>query len=196
MAIELQRSVLRCIAAALLLAFAVACDRASEQKARASAAVPFPFAERIGWLHGACLAIANPNLVSGTPVVVVITGAPQKVAQARIAERTDSPQKCQALLEGRAAVNAKPGMIFYALESGDIDRTNMGVGVVAPPTNAEVVGGLVRMDLDRSGHGEVFSSCATTEGIKFAVWSAKAYQGEPRWSGYYYLDYETQPNCP
>jgi hypothetical protein len=196
MAIELLRSVLRCIAAALLLTFAVACDRLSEQKPQASPPVPFPFAARIGWLHGACLAIANPNLAGGTPVVVVITGEPQKVEQARIGERTDSPQKCQALLEGRAAFNAKPGMIFYTLESGGIERTNMGVGVVAPPTNAEVVGGLVRMDLDRNGHGEVFSSCATTEGIKFAVWTGKAYQGEPRWSGYYYLDYESQPNCP
>lgn len=193
---KLQRAAGRCAVVLLLLGVAVACGRVSEQESHSASSVPFPFAERIGWLHGPCLAIANPNLVAGTPIVLVLTGEPQKVQQARIGERTESPKKCQALMQGRAAVNAKPGMFFYTLETGTIDSANMGFGVVAPPTNPEVVSGVVRMDLDQNGHGEVFSSCATTEGIKFAAWTEKAYQGQPRWSGYYYLDYESQPTCP
>jgi hypothetical protein len=116
--------------------------------------------------------------------------------QAQIRERTNAPATCQALLEGRSAINAKPGMFFCTLESANIASTDMGIGIVAPPAHPTVVNGLARVDLDQDGHGEVFSTCATAEGIKFAVWAGKAYQGEPRWTGYYYPDYETTPNCP
>jgi hypothetical protein len=59
-----------------------------------------------------------------------------------------------------------------------------------------VVNGLVQVDLNHDGQSEVFSSCATSEGIKFAVWTGKAYQVEPLWSGYEYLGYDLQPTCP
>jgi hypothetical protein len=180
----------------ILVAAAVACSVSEPVQQPPAVAVPFPFGERIGWLHGSCLAISNPNLAAATPVALVLTGEPQKVQQARIKGRTDSPQACQPLMEGRAAGNAKPGMFFYGLETGSIGSTEMGFGIVEPPANPEVVNGLAQVDLDRDGHREVFTSCATTEGIKFAVWADKAYEGEPRWSGYYYLDYETTPTCP
>lgn len=184
--------------AALLIPIlaAVACGRVSERDQHSAGGVTFQFDERIGWLHGSCLAIRNPNLTSRTLVSVVIAAEPQKVQQARIAEKTDSPEMCTALTPGRAAINARPGMFFYALEAGSLGSTDMGFGIVAPSASPEVVNGLARVDLDLDGHKEVFSSCATTEGIKFAVWTEKAYEGEPRWSGYYFLDYETKPTCP
>jgi hypothetical protein len=190
-----KASVLR-TAISILIVAVVACGRVSEPAQDLATSLAFPFAERIGWLHGSCLAIAKPDLVGGTPVALVITGEPQKLQQARIGERTDSPDKCQALIHGRAAVNAKAGTFFYALETGSIGPTDMGFAIVVPPVNPEVVNGLVRVDLDRNGHSEVFSSCATSEGINFAVWTEMAYQGEPLWSAYYYLDYETEPTCP
>jgi hypothetical protein len=72
----------------------------------------------------------------------------------------------------------------------------MGFGIVAPPASPEVVNGLARVDLDRNGQVDVFTSCAATEGIKFNIWSGKAYEREPRWSAYYYVDYEMTPTCP
>ena len=99
-------------------------------------------------------------------------------------------------MEGRGAVNAKPGVSFYTLEAAGLALTDMGFGIVTPPTSPLVVKGLARADLDKDGQSEVFSSCATSEGIKFAVWTGQAYQGEPRWEGYYYLDYDTTPSCP
>ena len=72
----------------------------------------------------------------------------------------------------------------------------MGFGIVTPPANPVVVNGLAQADLDKEGHSEVFSSCATSEGIKFAVWTGQPYRGEPRWSGYYYLGYDSKPTCP
>ncbi len=180
----------------VLILAAVSCGRTSELGRRATVGVAFAFDEQIGWLHGPCLAISNPNLARGTPVALVITGDPQQVQRARIKEHTDSPKTCQALSQGRATVNAKLGMSFYALEAASVGSTDMGFGIVAPPANPTVVNGLARVDLDQDGHSEVFSSCATSEGIKFAVWTEKAYQGEPRWSKYYYLDYDTKPTCP
>jgi len=93
-------------------------------------------------------------------------------------------------------MNAKPEISFYALEASSVGATDMGIGIVEPPATLAVVDGRARADLDQDGQSEVFSSCATSEGIKFAVWTAKAYQGEPRWSGYYYLGYDLQPTCP
>ena len=186
----------RCAVVVLVLGVVGACERGSEPKPHAAATLPVPIAERIGWLHGPCLAIANPKLAGGTPLTLVLAGEPQTVQPARIGERTVSPERCQALKEGRAAVNAKPGVVFYTLEAGSLDATAMGFGIVPPPAQPAVVSGLVQVDLEQDGHREVFSSCATTEGIKFALWADKAYQGEPRWSAYYYLDYESQPTCP
>lgn len=191
-----QRAIGLRAAMPILIVAAISCGRVSELGHHTVAGVAFPFGERIGWLHGPCLAISNPNLAQGTPVVLVITGEPQKVARTRIQEKTNSPAMCQALMQGRATTNAKPGMSFYALETGSVGSTDMGFGIVAPPSNPVVVNGLARVDLDRDGHSEVFSSCATSEGIKFDVWIDKAYQGEPSWSGYDYLDYEMKPNCP
>jgi len=182
-------------AIAMLIAAAVGCG-VSERARQPTAGVAFSYSERIGWLHGSCLAISNPDLAAGTPVALVITGQPQKVQQARINQQTHSAEQCQPLMPGRAAVNAKPGMFFYTLETASLGSTDMGFGIVAPAASSEVVSGLARVDLDQDGHNEVFSSCATTEGIKFAVWTEKAYQGEPRWSGYDYLDYESKPTCP
>src|SRR5580704_16110378 len=109
----------------ILIVAAISCGRVSEQVQHAGVGVAFPFRERIGWLQGPCLAIANPNLVRGTPVALVITGEPQKIQQARIEEQTHSPATCQALMEGRAKMNAKPGISFYALDTGSIGSTDM-----------------------------------------------------------------------
>jgi len=123
-------------------------------------------------------------------------GEPQKVQQARSLEQTTDPRTCKALMEGRATMNAKPGMSFYGLEAGNVGSTDMGIVIVEPPARMAVVNGLAQADLDQDGQSEVFSSCATSEGIKFTVWTGRANQGEPRWSGYYYLGYDLQPTCP
>ncbi|MDQ2777783.1 MAG: hypothetical protein M3Y57_23150, partial [Acidobacteriota bacterium] len=108
-------------------------------------------------------------------MTLVIMGEPQKVQPARIQEQTASTKTCQALMEGRDTIDAKRAMSFYTLEAGSAGPTDMGIAIVAPPMNPRIVNGLARVDLDQDGHNEVFSSCATSEGIKFAVWTEKAY---------------------
>src|SRR6478609_9199233 len=101
----------------LLIMATVSCGRVSKT---------FSFEKRIGWLHGPCLAIANPNLTSGTPVALVIMGEPQRVQQAQIEEQTNSPASCPALLEGRRTQNAQPGTSFYGLKTVNLSSTDMG----------------------------------------------------------------------
>jgi hypothetical protein len=182
----------------ILLMAAVSCRKVSEtrQAAPAAPAAAFPFNERIGWFQGPCLAISNQHLARGTSVALVVMEEPQKVQQARSLEQTTSPETCKALMQGRAKMNAKTGISYYGLETGSVGSTDMGIGIVEPPASLSVVNGVARVDLDQDGRSEVFSSCATSEGIKFAVWTGKAYQGEPRWSGYNYLGYDLQPTCP
>jgi hypothetical protein len=185
-----------CGAIPILLMSAASCRKAIETRQPAAAAVvAFPFTERIGWFQGPCLAISNQHLAPGTALALVVMGEPQKVQQVRTTEQTTSATTCKALMQGRAKMNARPGISFYALETGSVGATDMGIGIVEPPALA-VVDGLARADLDQDGQSEVFSSCSTSEGIKFAVWTTKAYQGEPRWSGYYYLGYDLQSTCP
>jgi hypothetical protein len=182
-----------CAAIAVILFVSASCQRTEPAPAPAGA---FPFLERIGWLHGACFATSNPKLVGGTPVTLVIMGDPQKVESARIGAPTTSPESCPALLPARAQRNAKQGTSFYMLEAKDLHPTDMGIGIVESPAEPSIVNGLARVDLAHNGQSDVFSSCATTEGINFGVWPGKAYQGEPLWLAYYYLGYDQQPNCP
>ena len=183
------------VAAILILDLtAVSCGHGNGQRQQADE--PFSYDHRIGWLHGRCLAISDPKLTAGTPVAVIIAGEPQRIEQAKIQQPTDSSTVCSALLPPRAKRNAKPGTTFYALDASKIQPTDMGIGIVSPPAQPEVVNGVALIDLDRNGHPVVFASCSTSEGIKFTVWTDKAYQGEPRWSKYYYMGYDLTPNCP
>lgn len=188
-----------CAAISILLIPVASCRKAHETRTTQPVAAPsaaFPFPDRVGWFQGSCLAISNPGLAKGTSVALVVIGDPQKVQPARILEQTTSATTCKALLQDRAKTNATPGVAFYALEAASVGATDMGIGIVEPPAAPAIVDGLARVDLLHDGQGEVFTSCATSEGIKFAVWTAKPYQGEPRWSGYYYLGYDMQPTCP
>lgn len=182
------------IVASLLLLFLASCKEPANKEPEQKAA-PFSFSERIGWLHGPCLAISAPELAAGTPVTLVIGAEPQSAQESRIQGKTDSPANCPALLEDRAKVNQKPGTVFYTLE-GNVGKSDMGFGIVMPPAVPAIVNGQAVIDLDHDGKNEVFTSCATSEGIKFDVWSEKPNQGEPRWSAYYYLGYDLTPTCP
>jgi len=86
-------------------------------------------------------------------------------------------------------------MFFYTLATGSIDSADMGFGIVAPPANPKVVNGLARVDLDQNVTAR-FSRLADNRGNQVPRVDERAYQGEPRWSGHYYLDYASQPTCP
>jgi hypothetical protein len=172
------------------------CHQVTEPTRHSSSREVFPLERRIGWFHGPCLAISDPNLARGTIVHLVLMGEPQSVVQAKVGEQVSSAASCTPLMEGRRTQNARSGISFYALKETKLTATDMGIGIVAPPHEVAVVNGLAQTDLNSDGQHDVFSSCATTEGINFAVWTQRAYQGTPLWSKYYYLGYDMEPTCP
>src|SRR6188768_377302 len=108
----------------LLLSLTFSCGR-SELRA-----VTFRFNERIGWLHGPCLAIADANLKAGTPVTLVVMGEPPKILNAAVQESTASAATCPALADERAAMS-KPGNTFYSLQGRTISPTDMAIAIIA-----------------------------------------------------------------
>ena len=71
----------------------------------------------------------------------------------------------------------------------------MAIGIINPPSVPTIQNGSAAVDLDQDGISEIFTSCNSTEGINFYVWTGKPYSGEPRWTKYYYLGYDMSPNC-
>lgn len=180
----------------LLIIAATACRRGTESTQHSTNREVFPFDTRTGWFHGACLAISDPNLARATKVDLVVMGEPQRVLQGQVGEKVSSAASCTPLTEGRRSHNAKDGTSFYGLEGTKLTPTDMGIGIVNPPQELVVLNGLAQTDLNSDGRPEVFSSCATTEGINFAVSTEKQYQGVRLWSKYYYLGYDMKPTCP
>jgi len=94
---------------------------------------------------------------------------------------------CAPLMQDRRRSNSQ--WSFYELRlSGKAD---LGIGVTGNVTRAN--GGI---DLDGDGVPEKFTQCATSEGVSFRAWNGMPYQGKPLWTGYYYLGYDTEANCP
>lgn len=174
------------------LLVATSCHATAPSRVHVPASRVDPLESRLGWLQGPCLAIKNSHLKPGTSAAVVILSTPQVVREVRLGARTHSAITCPALANGRAVENDQADMSFYAI-AAQIEPNDVGVAIIEPVTMPEVTAGVARIDLDADGRSEVFSSCSTSEGLEFQV---KGSQGEARWSGYEYLAYDLEPNCP
>jgi hypothetical protein len=147
--------------------------------------------QRIGWLHGACLAIDNKTLAAGAPLTMMVLDNGQSIVEGNIVRPADAAARCPALAEGRRAANTETGLSFYVVAVPQDREPGLAIGVIG---KAPRVG--TGLDANGDGKADQFSQCATTEGVSFAVWNGPAYQGAPLWSGYYYLGYDTDSTCP
>ena len=158
-------------------------------------AAEFDFDKSIGWLHGTCLAIKNDHVPPETNVTLVVMGEPQSVIETQIQNTVTADSDCPPLQEEKAAINKKDKS-FYSVKLPDPEADIMAIGIVGDHPNVTITDNRAEADLDKDGVNEVFTSCATSEGIKFFVWSGVANKDSPRWSGYYYLGYDMEPTCP
>jgi hypothetical protein len=145
------------------------------------------------WVVGSCVATRRADLPSGTPLSVVLLSEPQTVVQAQVGAPAHSADGCPALAEG---ANAKGDASFYTLSSPALDATQMGIALVGTLAVPSIREGIARVDLEHDGHTQVFTACAASEGIHFAVWNDQPYRGKPRWTAYYYTGVDVEPNCP
>src|SRR5688572_8160719 len=102
---------------------------------------------------------------------------------------------CNLLADDRRAVMDPDNVSFYtvALDDGPFmnpEEELFGIAVVGPaPPGA--------FDFDANRAPDSFTACKYYEGFGFRVWSGAPYAGEPLWSDYYYLGYETEEiECP
>jgi hypothetical protein len=154
----------------------------------------------IGWLDDDCMVVKDATLADGTPLFAVRLGsAPTnesfeesfKVLRGRVLHRLRAGEPCSALHPERRAGNESAGISFYAISLPEI--VNLGIGVTTTPPVSLQNG---KLDVDGDGKAESFRVCASREGIHFSVWSGEAYRGKELWHAYYYLGYDTDPNCP
>lgn len=151
----------------------------------------------IGWLHGNCFAVKNSHLANNSDLLVVRLDDTQKITPAKILEPAANGKECFGLLGDRSAVNRESGVTFYRVSSETPIELGIGVTSGKAPSKQDLRKLNKRgMDLNNDGRTETFSQCATAEGVHFSVWDGAAYKGKLIWSGYYYLGYDTEANCP
>jgi len=147
-----------------------------------------PLEMRLGWVAGSCLATANKTLTAGSTVTVVSMDAKSTIVDGRVIGGATPDATCPALNQDRRKQNESKWSIYALKLAATVD---LGIGVIGD-TNV-MQGGI---DLTGDGTPEIFTHCATSEGVSFRVWRGTPYQGLPLWSGYYYLGYDVEANCP
>src|SRR5688572_12934529 len=141
-----------------------------------------PLPMRVGLVSGSCLAIANKDLRVGSGITVVSLDEKELVIDGRVIKRTAPGAKCPTLVQEQ-----QPS--FYELKL----PMTVGQGIAVIGATKLRHGGI---DLTGDGIPEQFTWCSTSEGFSFEVWAGKPYVGSPLWSGYYYLGFDVEPNCP
>jgi len=175
--------------------------------ARGTAARSFDFARGIGMVEGTkdtiWLMIADSTLAAGDSLTL-ISDEPSPdsttfvtVISATVTGRVRDPRR-----DPRAprwfAMGSEAGDALYrlAVAPGALDCCIFGYAVRAPRSLFRVVSGRAEADLDGDGAPEHFQSCASLEGLHPTVWSGEPLRGVERWSRYYYMGYDLEPNCP
>ncbi len=146
-----------------------------------------------GWFNGSCFATTKSNLRAETEILVIVLGDPQSISSAKVVEPA-KVQDCPPLSSDRRERNESEGLRFYKVKSDQI--FNLAIGVVGNVSRTSILGGVVHLDLDNDGTFERFTHCATSDGISFDIWGSRPYEQKPIWSGFYYLGYDVERNCP
>jgi hypothetical protein len=146
-----------------------------------------------GWFDGSCFATMENNLSPDTEILVVVLDDPQILSAAKVVGPANA-QMCGPMSSDRRQQNESGGLSFYQVKS---DHTfGLAIGVVGAVARASIINDVVMADLGNDGIFERFTHCATNEGISFDIWASTPYEQNPLWSGYYYLGYDVERNCP
>ena len=132
-----------------------------------------PINDRVGWLHGNCLAIKNPSIKLPRTFSIFDFESDRRARTATATERAQSGDECYALLDDRKEINSSGGYSFYKVESES--PVNIGIGY---------------FDLGDI-HDLEFEYCSATEGMVFSISRSES----KIWEGYYYLGYESEATC-
>lgn len=138
---------------------------------------------------GACLDIRNADLAPGVRVQLVLLDKPQSVAEAEVTKKLI--KSCST-----TDINDETES-HYALKilQRNLDSSSPAIAIINPASSFKIRNGYVALDLDADGRMEYFRSCASSEGLHLTVWSGGLLRGKRKWHRYYYLGYDTEPDC-
>lgn len=138
-------------------------------------------------------------LEPGAAVAVVIfdptPGAEQQLVHAMVARGPVKPPRPERQLYlPDSGVPARTGSYALAGIDGAVLTGAIGLGVVGAG-DCRISGGAALCDLEPGGLRQSFRVCAGIEGLLFTVWTGAPLKGAMRWSVYYYLGYDIEPDC-
>lgn len=140
---------------------------------------------KIGWLHGNCLAISNPAMSPGQKISIIVLGDKQETVEGLIVHKTTEAKECYALSEDRKDVNLNQGNTFYLVSASK--EIELGIGLVDLHS---------KLNDEYNNQRNSFGFCSTSEGVQFSVWEGAPYHSKKLWDDYYYFGYDTEANCP
>lgn len=145
-----------------------------------------------------CLRTKNGDLAERTPVSVIISlnELPQRILNATVEKKVE---KSCARYASESGDNNPGDNFFYSL-TFDGDKVeefgfDNGIAVISPQKQIQIQNGLAVFDLDEDGKPEYFRRCTGFEGTHFTLWTGKPLKGKRIWHSFYYVDYDTEPNC-
>lgn len=131
--------------------------------------------EKMGWLHGNCLAIKDSHIPTHSKLSIILLDEPQSVTKGEVLGPATSGEQCYPLLEDRRTINVDAGYSFYLVNTKA--QVNLAIGSVGKKIDT---------------HRYNYSYCTTSEGVQFSTSEG----GKTIWSGYYYLGYDSESTCP
>ena len=145
-----------------------------------------------------CLRTKNGNLAKDTLVTIItsLNEKPQKILTATIEKKLE--KSCGRRFSESGDSNPSEDY-FYSLNLNENTRDeidyDVGIAVISPAKPIQIQDKLASIDLNDDGKADFFRRCASFEGIHFTIWTGKPLIGKRIWHYYYYLDYDTDPNC-
>ncbi|MEE9270917.1 MAG: hypothetical protein V3V49_11730 [Candidatus Krumholzibacteria bacterium] len=139
------------------------------------------------------LAIDNPNLKEGDPVLFIQTRGPQRTLRLWVQRRM--PPELENQTPVILAGSHRLPIYELAFAQTRALKVLLGIGVIGDGQPAEVLNGTVQLDLDNDGTPEFFYECTSSEGVHLIVRSGDRLTGPKIWKAYHYLPYEVQPTC-
>jgi hypothetical protein len=145
-----------------------------------------------------CLRTKNGDLAKKTPVSIIISldEPPQRILSASVEEKLGKSCARYASESG----DKNPGSnFFYSLILNDYEGEEIvydnGIAVIQPERSIQLRNDLAVVDLNDDGKPEYFRRCTGFEGTHFTIWTGKPLKGKRIWHSFYYVDYDTEPNC-
>ena len=145
-----------------------------------------------------CLRILNATLKASDEFYIVVPyEKPHEVLKLRIKEKVS--RSCvddDSDIGDGENVAVRSSYYLAELAGGDDQGTVLsGIGVVGLPKAPKIENGSATAELTGSPPSEYFRECSSHEGMHLTVWTGKPLSGKRVWHRYFYLHYDTDPNC-